>query len=198
MAKVGGDLKPIPGTEMHFDCDTLLLSCGLIPENEITVGAGIAMDRVTGGAVVDDHRQTSVPGVFACGNVLHVHDLVDFVSEESALAGACAAKYVKGGGRAEHRYADTCATDGVRYVVPQRVDVGRISEATRFYMRVTRNYRNVYLTVRADGREIMRKKLLRAAPGEMEYLSLKGEALEAARGCLKLTFAIDEGEESAK
>ena len=198
VAKVGLDLKPIPGTEMHFECDTLLLSCGLIPENEITVDAGIAMDRVTNGAVVDDHRQTSIPGVFACGNVLHVHDLVDFVSEESALAGACAAKYVKGGSRAEHTYAETCTGEGVRYVVPQRYDVNRLAEATRFYLRVTRNYRNVYLVVKADGREIMRKKLLRAAPGEMEYVSLKGDALAAARGCRELTFAIDAGEEAAK
>lgn len=197
VARVGDDLKPIPGTEMYFDCDTLLLSCGLIPENEITVDAGIAMDRVTGGAVVDDHRQTSMPGVFACGNVLHVHDLVDFVSEESALAGACASKYVKGGSRVEHNYADTCVGEGVRYVVPQRFDANRISEATRFYLRVTRNYRNVYLTVRADGREIMRKRLLRAAPGEMEYVSLKGEALSAARECRKLEFAIEGDKEEA-
>lgn len=198
VAEVGRDLRPIAGTEKFFECDTLLLSCGLIPENEITVDAGIAMDRVTGGAVVDDHRQTSIPGVFACGNVLHVHDLVDFVSEESALAGACAAKYVMGGGRAEHNYADTCTGEGVRYVVPQRFDANRLAEATRFYMRVTQNYRNVYLTVKADGVEIMRKKLLRAAPGEMEYVSLKGEALETARGCSKLTFAIDKGEEAVK
>ena len=198
VAKVGPDLKPIPGTEMHFECDTLLLSCGLIPENEITVDAGIAMDRVTNGAVVDDHRQTSIPGVFACGNVLQVHDLVDFVSEESALAGACAAKYVKGGSRAGHTYAETCTGEGVRYVVPQRYDVNRLAEATRFYLRVTRNYRNVYLVVKADGREIMRKKLLRAAPGEMEYVSLKGDALAAARGCRELKFAIDAGEEAAK
>ena len=196
VAKVDDGLKPIPGTEIYFECDTLLLSCGLIPENELTLGAGIKMDRITSGAVVDAYRQTSVPGIFACGNVLHVHDLVDFVSEESALAGASAAKYVEGELK-DGRMAISMPGDGVRYIVPQHFNTGTMDENTRFFMRVRQNYRNVYLVVTADRREIFRKKLLRAAPGEMEYVSFKGEALEKAKKCKSLCFSIvDENNEN--
>ena len=191
VASVDKNLKPIKETERFIECDALLLSCGLIPENELSSDAGIKLDPITGGAVVDDHRQTTAEGIFACGNVLHVHDLVDFVSEESSLAGASAAAYAEGQLKTG-RMADTCPVGGVRYVVPQHYCAEHIDENTKFFMRVRQNYRNVHLVACADGVEIFRKKLLRAAPGEMECVTLKGEALEAARKCEKLSFTIVE------
>lgn len=191
VASVDKSLKPIPGTERYIECDALLLSCGLIPENELSVEAGIKLDNITGGAIVDDHRQTTTPGVFACGNVLHVHDLVDFVSEESALAGASAAAFAAGQLKTGEM-AETVPVGGVRYVVPQLFCAEHIDENTKFFMRVRQNYRDVNLVAYADDVEIYRKKLRRAAPGEMECVSLKGEALESARKCHKLSFTIVE------
>lgn len=119
--KVDENRTPIPGTEMYIPCDTLLLSVGLIPENELTQQAGITMDRITSGAVVDQHRQTSVPGIFACGNVLHVHDLVDFVSDESEIAGISAAEYIKESVLSEDADIEVKPAGLVRYVVPQNI-----------------------------------------------------------------------------
>jgi hypothetical protein len=150
IAKVDERRRPIPGTEEYIPCDTLLLSCGLIPENELAKAAGIPLDRVTNGAVVDQGRETSIPGVFACGNVLHVHDLVDYVSAEAEIAGRAAAEYIKGNGRAK---ADvTVVTDGkVRYTVPQSI---RSDADAEIYFRVADVYRNVTLTVK-DGDEVL-------------------------------------------
>ncbi len=124
LAQVDEKRKPIPGTEEYYSCDTLLLSVGLIPENELSKGAGVKMNQVTFGPEVGDQLETSSPGIFACGNVLHVHDLVDYVSEEAALAGASAAAYVKAEGEKETAHAvELAAENGVRYTVPQKIDV---------------------------------------------------------------------------
>ncbi len=193
IAEVDSSLKPIPDTYKYISCDTLMLSVGLIPENEVSKGADIEIDRVTNGAVVDNFRQTSKSGIFACGNVLHVHDLVDFVSMESELAGRSAAKYVTEGFSGENK-SDTVPKGGVRYVVPQKYYGSSIDEKTEFFYRVGKNYRNVSLNVIADGTLIFKKKLMRAAPGEMGNISLKGEALDKARKASNLVFTIEEGE----
>ena len=183
VSKVDERRRPIPGSEIYFECDTLLLSVGLIPENELTRGAGISMDPITGGALVDQHRQTSIPGVFACGNVLHVHDLVDYVSEEAALAGLSASAHIKGQLTSGRKI--TLKTDGkVRYTVPQTVvlsDDGDNTDVT-VYFRPSDIYRDVTVTVReggADGRILTKKKRIKVAPGEMETVKLRATDLAA-------------------
>lgn len=195
IAAVDENRRPIAGTEEYIPCDTLLLSVGLIPENEVSKGAQIEFDRVTNGAVVDNFRQTSAEGIFACGNVLHVHDLVDFVSAESELAGRSAAAYVRGDLPHDER-ADTFPTDGVRYIVPQKFSRDGIDENTEFFFRVGANYRNVILSASVDGKEIAAKKLRRAAPGEMEHISFKGEALSTLKNGNRLVLAIREEEKA--
>ncbi len=167
IAKVEGR-KPIPGTEIYIECDTLLLSVGLIPENELTKSAGIGLDRITGGAAVDQSRQTAVPGIFACGNVLHVHDLVDYVSEEAEVAGKSAAAYIKG---EEFEKADVkIKTDGkIRYTVPQKVTR---MEDVNVYFRVSDVFRNVTIEVHKNGERVFSKKKPKVAPGEMECVKL--------------------------
>ena len=178
IAKVDENRRPIPGTEQDIPCDTLLLSCGLIPENELTRGAGIAMNPVTSGAVVNENRETSLAGVFACGNVLHVHDLVDYVSAESAIAGKAAADYLAGGLKKDTDIA--LAVDGkVRYTVPSHISsVGDVD----VYFRVADTYRNAKVVV-ADGDEVLYSaKKLKLAPGEMESVRLKAEMLAGRDG----------------
>ena len=169
ISKVDEQRVPIEGTEIYFDCDTLLLSVGLIPENELTEKAGVVMDRVTGGASVDAERQTSVDGIFACGNVLHVHDLVDFVSAEAELAGQSAAEYVKNSSHAKRPAVKVEAGDGIRYTVPQTVHPGDTAE---IYFRFSDVSRSVTVTAYADGVEKAKKKVPRAAPGEMQKIKL--------------------------
>ena len=136
LAQVGPDRKPIPGTEEHYDCDTLLLSCGLIPENELTRNMGVTMNPVTSGPMVNDRLETGIEGVFACGNVLHVHDLVDYVSEEAALAGQNAAKYVKSGETKKGHSVTLKAENGVRYTVPQSIDTEAMADKLTVRFRV--------------------------------------------------------------
>ena len=184
VSKVDETRHPIPGSESYFDCDTLLLSVGLIPENELTRGAGIQIDGITGGAVVDQYRQTSIPGVFACGNVLHVHDLVDYVSEEAALAGASAAahlrKEIPTGGLTEGRRI-ALKTDGkVRYTVPQAITVTKDNADVIIYFRPSDIYRDITVTVREGGeygRILTKKKRIKVAPGEMETVTVKASDL---------------------
>jgi len=194
IAKVDSKLQPIPGTETEYDCDTLLLSVGLIPENELTKQIGVELSDVTQGAVVDDMLQTSMDGVFACGNVLHVHDLVDFVSEESAKAGRAAAEYVLG-----NRGKDTCAINvedgsGVRGVVPQRLcmpaDKSHAADV-RLMFRPDKVYQNVKIEV-LDGDRVaksLKKRIL--APGEMAEILLTADIV-AALTTNKLTVRISE------
>jgi len=169
---------PIPGTSEFVACDTLLLSVGLIPENELSKGAGVLLDPVTGGAVVDERRETSVPGVFACGNVLHVHDLVDNVSVEAMLAGASAAAYAAGGGGGEAGYYTVAAKDAVRYVVPQRIRKdakGKID----LYFRVDNAYRDAAVEVLSGDQVILRRRRPIVTPGEMEKVAIDAEKLRA-------------------
>lgn len=158
---------PIPGSEFFVKCDTLLLSVGLIPENELSRDAGIEMDPVTSGAVVDETRQTSLPGVFACGNVLHVHDLVDNVSAEAILAGKSAAEYALSGAEAAPSRRSVRAAGAVRYVVPQRLSANAAGKVD-LYFRVGNVVKPARLKVSCDGRELISRKKQIMTPGEME------------------------------
>ncbi len=170
VSKVDKDKKVIPGTEMHFDCDTVLFSVGLIPENELTKGAGIALSPRTRGAVVYQNRETDADGVFACGNVLQVHDLVDFVSEESELAGKSAVQYVKEGKR-ERNAVDVVNGANIGYVVPQRIDKN-LSGAVKLFFRVTNTFRNCVITAKCGDKILLQRKKKIVVPGEMETLIL--------------------------
>ena len=176
IANVDENRRPIPGTEEYIECDTLLLSVGLIPENELTRAVGIELDPVTSGAVVDENRETSHKGVFACGNVLHVHDLVDYVTLESQTAGEGAAKFVLGSGE-EPEYITTKGVSGVRYIVPQKVNVKNEGDV-KLYFRVGQVYKNAKTVVKYNGEEIISKKRPRLAPGEMESVIIKNDMLK--------------------
>ena len=185
IAKVDENRKPIEETKQYISCDTLLLSVGLIPENELSRCAGIAIDKTTNGAVVDQDRETSVEGIFACGNVLHVHDLVDFVSMEAAIAGKSAAAYVQG--TSLKNVEITLKTDGRnRYTVPQKITV---NNDVNVYFRVSDVFRNVRINVYKGDELVFSKKKVKAAPGEMESIVLKKEMLEGAE---ELYFALEE------
>ncbi len=178
IAKVDENRRPIPGTEEHYSCDTLLLSCGLIPENELTREIGAEMNRVTSGPNVDDKLQTNVEGVFACGNVLHVHDLVDYVSQEAALAGENAAAYVMGQ-KAEKTHKVTLkGENGVRYTVPQTIDVENMRDSVVVRFRVADIYNNRSIAVYYDGKKISSRKKKVMAPGEMEQVILKKDSFK--------------------
>ncbi len=173
IAAVDEQRRPIPGTEEHYDCDTLLLSVGLIPENELTRGMGISLSRVTSGPQVDDLLQTDIEGVVACGNVLHVHDLVDHVSEEAALAGESAAVYLQKQKTSVSHKVTINAENGVRYTVPQSLDIDNMKDAVTVRFRVADIYRDRAIVVCYDGTEVMRRKKKIMAPGEMEQVILK-------------------------
>ena len=177
IAEVDGNRRPIPGTEKFYSCDTLLLSVGLLPENELTRGIGVEMNRVTSGANVDDRLQTSVPGVFACGNVLHVHDLVDYVSAEAALAGENAAAYVQAETTSASAHKVTLkAENGVRYTVPQSIDIANMRDTVTVRFRVADIYQNRAVAVYYDGKKVMSRKKRVLAPGEMEQVVLKKDS----------------------
>ena len=182
VSKVDETRRPIPGTEIHFDCDTLLLSVGLIPENELSALAGVELSPLTSGATVDDQLQTSVPGIFACGNVLHVHDLVDHVSRESFKAGHAAAAYARG----EKNTAPTARVldgEGVRGVVPQRIRLhGDESREVELMFRPSGVFKNASAVVRSGEKEIARKRAPIFTPGEMAVIPLKGEVVAALDG----------------
>ena len=176
IADVDENRRPIKGTERFIECDTLLLSVGLIPENELTRAVGIELDPITSGAVVDEYRETSHKGVFACGNVLHVHDLVDYVTLESQTAGEGAAKYVLGKS-SDCEYIETKGVNGVRYIVPQKVNIKNDGDV-KLYFRVGQVYKNAKIVVKYNGEEIISKKRPRLAPGEMEDVLLKNDMLK--------------------
>lgn len=177
LAEVGPDRKPIPGTEEHYSCDTLLLSVGLIPENELSKGIGISMSPITSGPEVNDQLETSAEGVFACGNVLHVHDLVDYVSEEASLAGTNAAAYIQSQKEAEAGHIVRLkAENGVRYTVPQTIDVNHMKDTVTVRFRVADVYKDRYISVYYDGVQISKRKKKVLAPGEMEQIVLKKES----------------------
>ena len=182
VAEVDAKRQPIPGTEQHFDCDTLLLSVGLLPENELTRQADVEMSNLTSGAVVDDTLQTSKEGIFACGNVLHVHDLVDFVSAESFKAGKAAAAYVQGKKRIG-KYVSVKDGDGVRGVVPQKLLIpdGEV-ESVQIMFRPAGVYENAYIRVTDGERELIKQKKRILTPGEMAELILKPEVVKGLSG----------------
>ena len=184
--------RPVPGSEESYDCDTLLLSCGLLPENELSRAAGVELSAVTNGPLVDESLQTSLPGVFAAGNVLHVHDLVDYVSEEAAAAGAHAARYILQGGAEGGEALPVRAAGGVRYTVPTAVHPARLDGALTLRLRVDNVYRNKALAVYAGQTCIWRRKRPVLAPGEMETIVLKGPALDKLPGCGGLTVTLEE------
>ena len=176
IAQVDENRRVIEETKRYIPCDTLLLSCGLIPENELTSSAEIPLSRVTSGALVDEHRQTEREGIFACGNVLQVHDLVDYVSDEAEIAGKSAAEYVKGNLNTE-KTVKTAAGKGVRYVLPQRVTVSS-KEDISLFLRVTQPFGKVKYTVKSGDEVLATAVRLKAAPGEMEKITVKAEKLK--------------------
>ena len=179
LAQVDEKRKPIPGTEEYYSCDTLLLSVGLIPENELSKGAGVKMNQVTFGPEVGDQLETSSPGIFACGNVLHVHDLVDYVSEEAALAGASAAAYIKADGEKETAHAvELAAENGVRYTVPQKIDLENMKDQVTVRFRVADVYKDRFISVYYDDVRVSHKKKKVLAPGEMEQIVLKKDSFK--------------------
>lgn len=184
IARVDERRRPIPETREYIPCDTLLLSVGLIPENELSKTADVALDRVTNGAVVDQDRETATEGIFACGNVLHVHDLVDFVSEEAEVAGKSAAAFILGNN--QKKLHIPLSTDGrVRYTVPQVITA---EKDVTVYFRVADVYRNVTLRVLDGERLVAQKKKSRMAPGEMESITLKASAFADAK---ELKFVLE-------
>ena len=189
IAKVDQNKKPIAGTEMQFDCDTVLFSVGLIPENELTEKASVKMCNSTKGAEVDNYRETSVDGIFACGNVLHVHDLVDFVSEEAEIAGASAADYVLNG-KKQKDYVNASAGDFVSYVLPQKVDKNADGKQ-KLYFRVRGTAKNCTVLVDTGDRQLKFKKIS-VAPGEMESVTLSKEIL---KNSTKIEISVIKGEE---
>ena len=180
VSRVDAHRNPVPGTEMDFECDTLLLSCGLIPENELSSGAGVVLSPATSGAVVDNHFETSIPGIFACGNVLHVHDLVDHVSAESFKAGRAAAAYVGSGSAGTGKIA-VLDGKGVRGAVPQRI-CRNCTEDVDLMFRPDAVYRNASVVAESDGRVVSRKKSMIFTPGEMAVLTLKAQDISSVSG----------------
>ena len=191
VAEIGPDRKPIPGTEMEFDVDTILLSVGLIPENELTKQAGIEMDPRTKGAIVYENMETSIPGVFACGNVVQVHDLVDFVSGESELAGVAAAKYVQNGPVQEGRVLAVKPGKDLGYTLPQRIRVEGVEKSTNVSFRVRRICGKSTILVKSGDQVIAKFKRERLAPGEMEHIALPRVLLDKAP-VDELTIEIEE------
>ena len=180
ISAVDENLKPIPGTEEFYSCDTLLLSVGLIPENELSTGAGVALSRVTNGPVVNESLETNVPGIFACGNVLHVHDLVDYVSEEAAAAGRAAAVYLQQGEQGEDKTIHINASGGVRYTVPSIIRPAHMPETLTVRFRVDNIYKNRFVSVYFGDTRVQHRKKTVLAPGEMEQIVLKRADLENA------------------
>ena len=194
LAQVDGHGKPIPGTEEEYSCDTLLLSVGLIPENEISRGMGVDMNPVTSGPKVNESLETNIEGVFACGNVLHVHDLVDFVSEEAGTAGRNAAEYVKQGEerRQGGKEIKMNPVEGVRYTVPGTINVVRMDESLTVRFRVGGVYKNCYISAYFDDERVIHRKRPVVAPGEMEEIKLTKEQLLKYPDLQTITVKIEE------
>ena len=187
--------KPVPGTEEYYDCDTLLLSCGLIPENELSRAAGVELNPVTNGPAVNESLETSIPGVFAAGNVLHVHDLVDYVSEEAGAAGRHAADYIRGGESVTGKTLPITCKDGVRYTVPLSVRPACLDpEGTMtLRFRVSDVFTGRQIAVYAGEKRIYSRKRKVMAPGEMETVQLRSKLIldcpQAMELCVKLEDA---------
>ena len=192
IAEVGPDRKPIPGTEERYTCDTLLLSCGLIPENELSRSAGISINPITSGPVVNDSLETSVDGIFACGNVLHVHDLVDYVSQEATAAGKNAAAYIISGAAKDTKSVEIFPVDGVRYTVPKYIRPTEMDDTLTVRFRVGAVYKNCSIATYFDDTLINRRKRPVMAPGEMEQVILDKKKLSEFPELGKITIRIEE------
>ncbi len=192
LAQVDDKLRPIPGTEENIKCDTLLLSVGLLPENELSEKAGVGINKVTGGPAVDESLETSVEGIFACGNVLHVHDLVDFVSQEASQAGKMAAQYILGRLKRADEYIAIAAENGVRYTVPAKICAARMDEKQLVRFRVGGVYKNVSIVVTVNGQVILSQKKRTVAPGEMEQIMLPKQALMDAGKTDRIVIGLKE------
>lgn len=192
LAKVDENRKPIPGTEEHYDCDTLLLSCGLIPENELSRDMGIQINPVTNGPRVNESLETSIPGVFAAGNVLHVHDLVDYVSEEAAAAGKAAACYAAGGKGTARRDIPLETSGGPRYTVPCTIDPSHMPEKLTVRFRVGNVMKNKYVNVYFDNDKVVHRKRPVMAPGEMEEVVLTRKHFEDHPDLSKIRICVEE------
>lgn len=192
LAEVDEKGKPIPGTEEEYVCDTLLLSCGLIPENELSRSMGICMNPVTNGPVVDESLESNLPGVFACGNVLHVHDLVDYVSEEAKCAGENAAAYIRGELKEREEQAIKIEPqDGVRYTVPATIEPKRMRDKVKIRFRVGNVYRNCYISVYLGEKRIIHRKKQIVTPGEMEEVIIEKAKLEEFCNIDKIIVALE-------
>ena len=193
IAQVDEHSTPIPGTEERYECDTLLLSCGLLPENELTSALGADISPVTRGPEVNESLETSVPGVFACGNVLHVHDLVDFVSQEAELAGRNAARFVRGEiPKTEIPDIRVTAEYGVRYTVPEIINTDRLEDTLTLRFRVGAVYKDIYESVYLNDRRILHKKKKIFSPGEMETIVLKKSAILEVPDLKTITVKLEE------
>ncbi|MCI6534181.1 MAG: FAD-dependent oxidoreductase [Lachnospiraceae bacterium] len=192
LAEVDEKGKPIPGTEEEYVCDTLLLSCGLIPENELSRSMGICMNPITNGPVVDESLESNLPGVFACGNVLHVHDLVDYVSEEAKCAGENAAAYIRGELKEREEQAIKIEPqDGVRYTVPATIEPKRMRDKVKIRFRVGNVYRNCYISVYLGEKRIIHRKKQIVTPGEMEEVIIEKAKLEEFCNIDKIRVALE-------
>ena len=176
----------IPGTEKEYECDTVLLSVGLIPENELSRVAGIEIDRRTSGPVVNESMETSIPGIFACGNVVHVHDVVDFVTEESMRAGANAARYVKGEIESSSECMNTVVSGGISYCVPQRIRYSAMPDRIDLFMRVDNVYDKARIVIKNQGKEIAGFKRTNLTPGEMVKQSIMKSFFKDAKGDIEI------------
>lgn len=193
VAKVDENRKPIPGTEEEISCDTLLLSCGLIPENELSKEAGVLLNPVTSGPVVNESLETSEEGIFACGNVLHVHDLVDYVSGEAQIAGEKAAAYVRGNLPKQGTEIIAVASEsGVRYTVPVKMDIARMEEEQIIRFRVDNIYRNAYIAVYFNDKCVKKIKRPMLVPGEMEQVKLRKTDMEQCEGLQRVTIKVEQ------
>lgn len=192
IAQVGPDRKPIPGTEERYTCDTLLLSCGLIPENELSKSAGVSLNTVTSGPIVGDNLETNVEGIFACGNVLHVHDLVDYVSQEAAVAGKNAAQYIITGAATSTKTVPIASEGGVRYTVPYFIRPIAMEDSVTVRFRVGDVYKNMAIATYFDDELISKRKRPVMAPGEMEQVILTKKKLAEYPNLKKITIRIEE------
>jgi NADPH-dependent 2,4-dienoyl-CoA reductase/sulfur reductase-like enzyme len=194
IAAVDENRKPIKGTEEYYVCDTLLLSVGLIPENELSDKIDVTLDPVTNGPIVNESLETSIAGVFACGNVLHVHDLVDYVSEEAAVAGKNAVRYVKGlfPEEVNSRKIGIEASHGVAYTVPRTIQPERMEETITIRFRVRNVYKNHYISVYLDAIRIAHRKKMIMAPGEMEEVKIEKSLLESNPDVKSIIIKIEE------
>ncbi|XZJ60294.1 FAD-dependent oxidoreductase [Clostridium perfringens] len=192
IAKVDENRQPIKGTEIEFDADTLLLSVGLIPENELSKNAGVELDLRTNGLVVSESMETNREGIFACGNVVHVHDLVDFVTEEAKNAGKNAAKYIKGKKRLNH-FTEIKNGENISYTVPQKFEIESLDGNLNVFMRVRNVFKNKQIVVRdEEGNVIQSFKKPHVVPAEMERITILKDKLKNAKGAI--TISLEDGE----